>query len=47
MADIKKELLAPCGLYCGVCRVYIAHRDDNQKFIVMKKGEIYDANIRR
>jgi hypothetical protein len=32
MADIKRELLAPCGLYCGVCRVYIAHRDDNQKF---------------
>ena len=24
MGDVKNELLAPCGLYCGVCRVYIA-----------------------
>jgi hypothetical protein len=32
MVDIKAELLAPCGLYCGVCAVYIAHRDENTKF---------------
>ena len=32
MVEIKKELLAPCGLYCGVCAVYIAHRDKNLKF---------------
>ena len=32
MVEIKKELLAPCGLYCGVCAVYIAHRDNNLKF---------------
>jgi len=32
MVEIKPELLAPCGLYCGVCAVYIAHRDDNLKF---------------
>ncbi len=25
------DLLAPCGLYCGVCGVYIAHRDGNEK----------------
>jgi hypothetical protein len=30
--EIKKEWLAPCGLYCGVCGILIAHRDDNQKF---------------
>ena len=24
-------LLAPCGLYCGVCGVYIASGDNNQK----------------
>ncbi|MCU0596529.1 MAG: DUF3795 domain-containing protein [Desulfobacterota bacterium] len=30
--DMKKELLAPCGLYCGVCAIYIAHRDNNQRF---------------
>lgn len=28
----KKKLAAPCGLYCGVCGVYIAHRDNNMKF---------------
>ncbi|MBM3167121.1 MAG: DUF3795 domain-containing protein [Chloroflexi bacterium] len=28
----KKALAAPCGMYCGVCGVYIATRDNNQKF---------------
>ncbi|MFW9936484.1 MAG: DUF3795 domain-containing protein [Candidatus Thorarchaeota archaeon] len=32
MVEVKKELLAPCGLYCGVCSIYIAHRDNNIKF---------------
>ena len=32
MGEINKALLAPCGLYCGVCAIYIAHRDDNLKF---------------
>lgn len=32
MEKINTSLLAPCGLYCGVCRVYIAHRDNNLKF---------------
>jgi hypothetical protein len=30
--QVKQELLAPCGLYCGVCGILIAHRDNNQKF---------------
>lgn len=30
--SVKKELVPPCGLYCGVCGVYIAHRDGNEKF---------------
>jgi hypothetical protein len=29
---INPELASPCGLYCGVCAIYIAHRDNNQKF---------------
>ncbi len=29
---INSNLLAPCGMYCGVCGIYIAHRDGNQKF---------------
>ena len=32
MTDVKKELLSPCGLYCGVCSIYMAHRDNNLKF---------------
>jgi hypothetical protein len=28
----KRDLMAPCGLYCGVCGIYIATRDRNQKF---------------
>jgi hypothetical protein len=29
---VRKKLLAPCGIYCLVCGVYIAHRDDNLNF---------------
>ena len=28
----NKDLMAPCGLYCGACGVYIATRDNNDKF---------------
>jgi len=28
----NKDLMAPCGLYCGTCGVYIAMRDGNDKF---------------
>jgi len=28
----NQALMAPCGLYCGTCGVYIAHRDNNTKF---------------
>ena len=27
-----RRLMAPCGLYCGACGVYIAHRDGNTEF---------------
>ncbi len=29
---MNKELMGPCGLYCGVCAIYIADRDNNLKF---------------
>ncbi|HDM10047.1 MAG: DUF3795 domain-containing protein [Deltaproteobacteria bacterium] len=29
---INKELMGPCGLYCGVCAILIADRDNNDKF---------------
>jgi hypothetical protein len=30
--ESRKGLAAPCGLYCGVCAIYIAHRENNLKF---------------
>lgn len=30
---INRNLLAPCGLYCGVCGVLYATRDKNVKFM--------------
>lgn len=33
-----KKLMAPCGLYCGTCGVYIATRDNNEKFKVALGG---------
>jgi hypothetical protein len=29
---INPDFVAPCGMYCGVCAIYIAHRDNNRKF---------------
>ncbi len=28
----NKDLMAPCGLYCGACGIYIATRAGNEKF---------------
>lgn len=28
----NKELRAPCGMFCGACAIYIATRDDSEKF---------------
>jgi hypothetical protein len=28
---INKNLLSPCGLYCGMCPIYVAHRDGNDR----------------
>jgi predicted RNA-binding Zn-ribbon protein involved in translation (DUF1610 family) len=28
----QKEWLAPCGLYCGVCGIRVAHANNDQKF---------------
>ena len=29
---VKREWTPPCGLYCGVCAIMYATRDDNDKF---------------
>jgi hypothetical protein len=36
----NRELMAPCGLYCGTCGIYIATRDNNEKFKAAL-GKIY------
>ncbi len=36
----NRALMAPCGLYCGACGVYIATRDGNEKFKVAL-GNLY------
>jgi ribosomal protein S27AE len=42
--DTTQDLAAPCGLYCGVCAVYIAHRDDNLKFKERLTG-VYNVGV--
>ena len=29
---INPNFISPCGLYCGVCAIHIADRDNNKKF---------------
>ena len=29
--SVNKNLLAPCGLYCGVCSIYYADKHNNEK----------------
>jgi len=29
---VNPDYLSPCGLYCGVCAIHIAGRDNNRKF---------------
>ena len=42
--SLNESLLAPCGLYCGVCGVYYATRDGNEKFLKKLLG-VYQGNI--
>ena len=41
---INPNHISPSGLYCGVCAIYIAHRDNNHKFkerlVNLYKGEV-------
>jgi Zn finger protein HypA/HybF involved in hydrogenase expression len=40
---VHKELLSPCGLYCGVCGIMMAHRDNNEK-LKGKLGSFYGVS---
>ena len=41
---VNPDFLSPCGLYCGVCAIHIAFRDNNQKFkeslVGLYKGKV-------
>ena len=41
---INPDFVSPCGLYCGVCAIYMAHRDNNHKFkeklAALYRGEV-------
>ena len=41
---MNPDFVSPCGLYCGVCAIYIAHRDNKHKFkerlVNLYKGEV-------
>jgi hypothetical protein len=44
---VNRDLVAPCGLYCGVCAIYIAHRDNNHNFkerlVTLYKGKLANS----
>jgi hypothetical protein len=46
--EINPKFLAPCGLYCGVCAVYYATKDENEKFkerlVGVYKGKLPGAD---
>ncbi len=46
---VNPDFVSPCGLYCGVCAIYMAHRDNNQKFkerlVSLYKGEAQKGTL--
>lgn len=40
---INPNFMSPCGLYCGVCAIHIADRDNNQK-LKEKLVSLYQGN---
>jgi predicted RNA-binding Zn-ribbon protein involved in translation (DUF1610 family) len=44
MIKIDPDFISPCGLYCGVCAIYLAHRDHNEKFKERLVG-LYKGNV--
>jgi len=46
MNEVKKELLAPCGLYCGVCKIYKAHKDNDLEFKKEILSKLHDYGVK-
>ena len=44
--NLNPDFISPCGLYCGVCAIHIAHRDNNEKLkarlVSLYKGGVPD-----
>lgn len=40
MQEIQSKLNAPCGLYCGVCRIYQATLENDLKYL-KRLGKLY------
>ena len=44
MKKINPGFVSPCGLYCGVCAIHIADRDNNEKLkeklLALYKGKV-------
>ncbi len=40
----NRNLAAPCGLYCGVCAIYMAHKENNLKF-KERLPQVYGVNL--
>ena len=41
---ITKELVAPCGQYCGACGIYVAHRDNDTQ-LKEQLTEVYGVSV--
>ncbi|OQX24765.1 MAG: hypothetical protein BWK80_19065, partial [Desulfobacteraceae bacterium IS3] len=41
---ITPDFASPCGLYCGVCAIYMAHRDNNLK-LKERLVQLYSGKI--
>ena len=39
MAENKRNMAAPCGLYCGACMVYGAHKRKDSEFLAQLKEQ--------
>lgn len=44
VVHINPKFVSPCGLYCGVCAIHIAQRDNNEKF-KQKLVNLYQGGV--
>ncbi|NIM95858.1 MAG: DUF3795 domain-containing protein [Anaerolineales bacterium] len=42
--NVPPEVIAPCGLYCGVCRIYLATQEDDRA-LLGRLAKIYSRRL--